>query len=141
MDGDVSLKAKLFRGLSDPSRLAILEVLRGGEKAVSEIVAATGLSQPNVSSHLSCLRSCGLVAGRQAGRYVFYGLSDARMETLIDAAEGILSGASDRISCCSNYECRVARECVSNRKCASTGWSVPASRGRAVPMASVSRAS
>ena len=55
------LKAKLFRGFSDPSRLAILDVLRSRAMTVSEIVEATGLSQSNTSNHLGCLRDCGLV--------------------------------------------------------------------------------
>ena len=50
-------KAKLMRGFSDPSRLSILEILVDGPRRVSEIVMATGLSQPNVSTHLSCLRN------------------------------------------------------------------------------------
>ena len=61
-----SLKAKIFRGLADPSRLAILEALRSGEKRISEIVTLTGLSQPNVSGHLTCLKDCGLLVSRNA---------------------------------------------------------------------------
>ena len=116
----ITLKAKLFRGLSDPSRLAILDVLRFGEKTVSEVVAATKLSQPNASAHLSCLRDCGLLTSRQEGRRVFYGLASPKMAALMDAAESILSGVSERISCCSNYECKTAQKCVSDRKCASS---------------------
>jgi ArsR family transcriptional regulator, cadmium/lead-responsive transcriptional repressor len=59
------LKAKLFRGFSDTSRLGILETLRQGPRMVSEIVEMTGLSQPNVSNHLGCLRECGLVKREQ----------------------------------------------------------------------------
>lgn len=57
----VALKAKLFRGFADPSRLAIVEALRSGSMTVTEVVAATGLTQSNTSNHLSCLRDCGLV--------------------------------------------------------------------------------
>ena len=78
----VSLQAKLFRGFSDPSRLSILEVLRGGPAAVSDIVATTGLSQPNASNHLRCLTECGLVVGEQEGRFVRYRLSDPRVGQL-----------------------------------------------------------
>lgn len=56
-----TLKAKLFRGFSDPSRLSILEALRNGPLTVGEIVEATGLTQSNTSNHLSCLNDCGLV--------------------------------------------------------------------------------
>ena len=115
----LALKAKLFRGLADASRLAILEALRSGEKMVSEIVAQTGLSQPNVSGHLTCLKDCGLLVSRQEGRCVFYALASPHMAALMGAAESILSGVSERISCCSNYECRTAQKCISDRKCVS----------------------
>lgn len=100
----LTLKAKLFRGLADPSRLAILEALRSGEKSVSEVVAATGLSQPNASNHLACLRECGLVVGRQEGRHVYYRLADERVEDALRAVEGILAGAAERIYACTRYE-------------------------------------
>ena len=116
-DLSLLLKAKLFRGLADPSRLAILETLRSGEKIVSEIVAATGLSQPNASAHLACLRDCGLVSHRQEGRNVFYALKDARMETLIQTAEGVLSGVSERLACCPNYACQIALKCAGDAQC------------------------
>jgi DNA-binding transcriptional ArsR family regulator len=70
-------KAKLFRALGDPSRLAVLEALRDGPKCVSELVAMTGLSQPNVSGHLSFLRDCNLVIREQRGRFAYYSLSEA----------------------------------------------------------------
>lgn len=110
---NLTLKAKLFQGLADPSRLAIVEALRSGERTVSELVAHTKLSQPNVSAHLACLKSCGLVVGRQEGRRVFYTLKDQRMKLLIEAAEGILSSISKKISSCSNYECQANEKCVS----------------------------
>ena len=65
---------------ADPSRLAILDALRAGSCTVSALVETTGLSQSNVSNHLSCLRDCGLVVSTQQGRYVIYELSDARVE-------------------------------------------------------------
>jgi DNA-binding transcriptional ArsR family regulator len=119
-DPSLELKAKLFRGLADSSRLAILEALRFGEKMVTEVVQLTGLSQPNVSGHLICLKDCGLLTSRQEGRCVFYAIADARMATLMEVAEGILSGVSERIDCCSNYECKTAKKCVSGKKCSST---------------------
>lgn len=119
LDSSLTLKAKLFRGLADPSRLAILEALRSGEKTVSELVSETRLSQPNVSGHLTCLKDCGLLTSRPEGRCVFYALGDTRMETLIEAAEGIITSVSERISGCVNYECRIAAKCVSRKRCAS----------------------
>ncbi len=100
----VTLKAKMFRGLADPSRLAIVEALRGGEHTVSHIVEVTGLSQPNASTHLSCLQDCGLVTRRQQGRYVYYALADARMEDVLRAVEGMLSEVADNVYRCTRYE-------------------------------------
>jgi DNA-binding transcriptional ArsR family regulator len=97
------LKAKLFRGFADTSRLSILEALRSGPLTVNEIVAATGLSQPNVSNHLGCLRDCGLVAATQQGRYVRYALSDSRVAELLGVAEALLAEVARGVYACAQY--------------------------------------
>ena len=79
----LELRAKLFRGLGDPSRLAILDALVSGERNVQEIVGHTGLGQPNVSNHLRCLLDCGLVSRRSEGRFVRYRLADGRVADLL----------------------------------------------------------
>lgn len=50
--------------LGEPARRAILDLLRDGERAVGELVAPLGLSQPSVSKHLRVLRRAGLVEAR-----------------------------------------------------------------------------
>jgi DNA-binding transcriptional ArsR family regulator len=99
----VTLQAKLFRGFSDPSRLSILEALRAGALTVSEIVQATGLTQSNVSNHLGCLRDCGLVTAQQQGRYVFYALSDPRVEDLLHLADELLADVARGVYECTRY--------------------------------------
>jgi DNA-binding transcriptional ArsR family regulator len=100
----VGLKAKLFRGFSDPSRLFILEALRTGPLTVSEIVEATGLGQSNASSHLGCLRDCGLVSREQQGRFVRYQLSDKRVATLLRLADELLADVAQGIYACTRYD-------------------------------------
>lgn len=97
------LKAKLFRGFSDPSRLAILEVLRDGPHTVGEIVTATALSQPNVSNHLSCLRDCELVTTEQQGRYVQYQLADERVAQFLNLADDLLADVAHGVYQCTHY--------------------------------------
>jgi DNA-binding transcriptional ArsR family regulator len=97
------LKAKLFRGFSDASRLAILEALRAGQLTVGALVEKTGLSQPNVSNHLACLRDCGLVTCTQQGRYVTYQLSDERVTALLGLAEELLADSAQGVSTCTRY--------------------------------------
>jgi DNA-binding transcriptional ArsR family regulator len=85
------LKAKLFRGLADPTRLVILEALSDGPLRVGDLVAATGLSQPNVSNHLACLKDCGLVGSERQGRNVYYSTSDPRVNALLALARELLA--------------------------------------------------
>jgi len=100
----IALKAKLFRGLADPSRLSIIEALRRGPRTVGEIVATTGLSQPNTSNHLACLRDCGLAVSEQQGRHVRYQLSDPRIETLLRLADELLADVAKGVYECTRYE-------------------------------------
>ena len=99
----VALRAKLFRGFADPSRLGVLEVLRNGPLPVGGIVAHTGLSQPNVSMHLACLAECGLVRWQRRGKFVDYEIADKRVVRLLDQAEDLLQGVGALIECCPRY--------------------------------------
>lgn len=100
----IELNAKLFRGFSDTSRLAILTVLRDGAMTVGEIVRETGLTQSNVSNHLGCLRDCGLVKTEQDGRFVYYELSDRRVGELLRLGEELLSDVARGVYECVRYE-------------------------------------
>ena len=97
---------KLYRGLSDPSRLSILEVLRPAARSVGEIVQATGLTQSNVSNHLGCLYDCGLVARDHVGRSVHYRLSDPRIEMLLRLSEELLADTARGVLECTQIDCR-----------------------------------
>lgn len=95
-----ALRAALFRGLADPSRLRVLEVLRDGPRPVREIVARTGLSQPGVSMHLACLAGCGLVRWERRGKFVDYDIADKRVLRLLDQAEDLLLQVGSLIAAC-----------------------------------------
>lgn len=99
----LKVKAKLFRGFSDPSRLAILEALREGPLSVGAVVEATGLSQSNASNHLACLHDCGLLVRAQQGRFVFYSLSDDRVEQLLADTDALLLDTARGVYECVRY--------------------------------------
>src|SRR4051794_3528233 len=63
-----------YAALAEPSRREILDLLRGGERSVNELVARLKLSQPSVSKHLKVLREAGLVHVRPDGRRRCYRL-------------------------------------------------------------------
>ena len=99
----LSLKAKLFRGLGDSTRLAILESLRCGEKTTTDIVKEIGQGQSNVSNHLSCLLDCGLVRNRRQGKNIFYSISNKKVAKLLEESDAILSDIAKGIYECVNY--------------------------------------
>ena len=73
-----------YAALAEPSRRRILDLLRGGERSVNDLVAKLDLSQPSVSKHLKVLREAGLVGVRPEGKLRWYGL---RAEPLAEVAE------------------------------------------------------
>jgi DNA-binding transcriptional ArsR family regulator len=99
-----AVKAKLFRGFSDMSRLSLLEALRDGPLTVTALVERTDLTQSNVSNHLACLRDCGLVTASAQGRYTLYQLSDERVSTLLSLAAELLVETARGVDACPRYD-------------------------------------
>ena len=98
------LVAKYFRGLGDPIRLRILELLQNeGELSVGELVDRLALPQPQVSNHLACLRWCGFVAARREGRAVFNRIADERVEAMLQLAQSLLADNAEHVAAC----CRI----------------------------------
>jgi DNA-binding transcriptional ArsR family regulator len=98
------LVAKYFRGLGEPMRLRILELLREeGELSVGELVARLGVPQPKVSNHLACLRWCGFVEARRERRTVFNRIADERVIAILDLARALLADNEDHVAAC----CRI----------------------------------
>lgn len=73
--------ARRFRALADPTRLRILELLADGERCVCEVVEAMHMAQPLLSHHLKALREAGFIHARREGRWMYYRLNPATLET------------------------------------------------------------
>jgi ArsR family transcriptional regulator, cadmium/lead-responsive transcriptional repressor len=98
-----ALAARMFRGFADPTRVALLLELLQGERRVTDLVAAVGGSQSNISGHLACLKECGLVVDRPGERrQVFYRLATPEVSELLSAAERLLSANGAAIELCGN---------------------------------------
>lgn len=89
--GQAELTAKFFRGLSDPTRLRIIEVLLEKELNVSQLVEVLGVPQSKASNHLACLKWCGFVSGRKSGKNVYYRVSDDRVRGLVEVAKRMMT--------------------------------------------------
>jgi ArsR family transcriptional regulator len=66
--------ADVFKALSNPSRVMIVNALADGEHCVAELTALVQLDISTVSNHLSVLRSVGIVSDERRGTQVFYTL-------------------------------------------------------------------
>ena len=98
------LVAKYFRGLGDPTRLRILELLRDeGELTVGELVERLDQPQPKVSNHLACLRWCGFVETRREHRVVHNRIADERVVAMLGLAYALLADNEEHVAAC----CRI----------------------------------
>ena len=89
-DDLVELIADRFRALAEPTRIKLLDRLRGGEATVLELTAAIGTTQQNVSKHLRLLQRAGIVARRKEGNYAYYRIVDDSVHMLCEAVCGSL---------------------------------------------------
>jgi ArsR family transcriptional regulator, arsenate/arsenite/antimonite-responsive transcriptional repressor len=71
---------RIFRALSDKTRLRILHLLLGGELCVCDIVSVLGCPQPTASRHLAYLRKVSLVTVRKEGVWCYYQFAAANTD-------------------------------------------------------------
>jgi DNA-binding transcriptional ArsR family regulator len=100
--GNTQTRSVLFRGLGDPSRLALVEQLARGDRRVNDLAQATGLAQSNVSKHLACLWDCGLVERERRGREIHYRLV-AGLSELLGSADTVLEITGERVMACPRF--------------------------------------
>jgi DNA-binding transcriptional ArsR family regulator len=97
------MSARFFRVLGDPTRIRLLHLLLdapAGECGVGELVAALGVPQSRISTHLGCLRWCGLVQTRREGKQVYYRIADGRVRNVLILGGAILRDHAAGIASC-----------------------------------------
>ena len=87
LDTNAMVQAATFAALGEPSRLRIVELLRGGPRSVGEIVDSLGIRQPQVSKHLRVLGDSGIVAMEPRQRQRIYRLQRERFDAVAHWAE------------------------------------------------------
>ena len=83
-------QAQLFRALSHPVRLQILDILARQEACVCHLTAVLGQRQPYVSQQLATLREASLVADRREGTLVYYRLADEHLAGLLKEGRAVV---------------------------------------------------
>lgn len=84
------LKAEMFRALSHPARIRILETLANGERSVGELQPEIGIELSHLSQQLGVLRHAGLVTSRKKGQSVLYSVKDPLTTELLGVAKQLL---------------------------------------------------
>lgn len=77
--------ADLFRVMSAPMRLKIINCLCDGEKNVSYLLTQVNTTQPNMSQHLNTLYQAGILGKRREGVQIFYRVIDQRIVSICEA--------------------------------------------------------
>jgi ArsR family transcriptional regulator len=101
-------KARIFRALSHPTRIAILEVLRERELSARAIQEKLGIEQTNLSQHLAILRSHQIVVNRKEGNQVFYSIRNPVLLEVLDVMRLYFQASlADAVQMLGEVECEV----------------------------------
>ncbi len=96
---DLDRTARVFHALSDPTRLRLVDLLRGGERCVCELTDALDAGQSRLSFHLKILKDAGLVLDRRDGRWVYYRLHQDKIEEVAGVLTDCCGGSRAWICC------------------------------------------
>ena len=99
----LDIKVKLIHGFSNKIRLQILECIKNEEKTVSQIIAETKASQSNISQHLACLKGCGIINGRNEGKYMYYSLRNDHIRDLLSLFDVVLEDVESDVASCNRH--------------------------------------
>ena len=92
--------AIIFHALSDETRLALLDHLKGGERCVCELTDAMKAGQSRLSFHLKVLKDAGLLLDRREGRWMYYSINPDAIEELEEVVDRLKRSAKSPASRC-----------------------------------------
>ena len=92
--------AELFHALSDPTRLAILDSLRNGERCVCDLMGLLDAQQSRLSFHLKTLKDAGIVSDRRDGRWIHYSIDPEALAEVRAAVEALATAVRKAAAGC-----------------------------------------
>ncbi len=98
----INLQSKLFRALSDPTRLKIVYHLIDECSNVSCLINKINIKQSTLSQHLKHLKDCGIVCVKKQGRQVFYSICDKKIVNILKDMDSIVKIIYKKIISCIN---------------------------------------
>jgi ArsR family transcriptional regulator len=88
----------LFKALNDPTRRAILDMLKEQDLTAGEIADAFDMTRPSISHHLDTLKQAGLVADTREGRFIRYELNTTVLEEAVQWLLALMNTDSEDAS-------------------------------------------
>ncbi len=89
--------ARVFKALGDPKRAMIVDMLSCGELCACKILEKFQISQSTLSHHMKILCECGLVKGREQGKWTYYSLDTNTVSRVIQFLRHITSNKENCI--------------------------------------------
>ncbi|MDQ6978622.1 MAG: metalloregulator ArsR/SmtB family transcription factor [Mariprofundaceae bacterium] len=86
---NIEQAAEGLRAIAHELRLSVLCHLMNGPMCVTELIAATGASQSNLSQHLAKMRKMGILANERRGMQIYYRIANPDFERLVMALKHI----------------------------------------------------
>lgn len=99
MDKNYEINAKIFKALSDPNRLEIIDILSCGEKCACDILENFEFTQPTLSHHMKVLIECGLVKARKEGLWSYYYLDTTNSNKIVSFLMNLITNTEDDCIC------------------------------------------
>lgn len=97
MNLEYEVNAKIFKALSEPNRLKIMDMLSCGEKCACDILEHFDFTQPTLSHHMKVLMDCGLVKCRKEGLWSHYSLDNKNSNQLVLFLMNLITDTDDCI--------------------------------------------
>lgn len=104
-----------FAALADPTRLAILQRLRSGERRVGDLCKETKLAQSLISFHLKTLREAGLLSSRREGRTIWYALDPGGIARLKRVVASLGVGGAENTEAAREADLDLCRRYINGR--------------------------
>jgi DNA-binding transcriptional ArsR family regulator len=84
-----------FKALSDPTRRAILDMLKGGAMTAGDISSKFDMTAATVSHHLSVLREAGFISDDRRGKFIYYELNMTVLDEILSWITALRGGGKD----------------------------------------------
>ena len=97
MEINYDANAKIFKALSDPSRLKIIDMLSCGEKCACDLLEYFEFTQPTLSHHMKVLMDCGIVKCRKDGLWSHYSLDIGSANRIVLSLLNLITESQDCI--------------------------------------------